>query len=182
MPKSLLACLMLSLLVGCGPAGPETKPTVPVEGKVTYNGKPVANAVVSFSPLKTEKGHYAAMGITNAEGVYSLHTPFGGTTDNPGAVEDDYSVSIIKSKTEGLTPSSSEAPSTENMAKMMSGNQNRNSGSSRPMMGPPRGGSSSSGRMNQNDSEIPVRYALPGESPLKVTVPGGKYDFDLTDK
>jgi hypothetical protein len=69
----LLLFVGLVLLPGCG------KPTVAsVKGKVTCNGKPVAQAVVTFAPVPTgekdvEPGK-AGTGFTDAEGNYVLST------------------------------------------------------------------------------------------------------------
>jgi uncharacterized protein (TIGR03067 family) len=48
------------------------KKLVPVEGKVTLNGKPLANATVEFVPV--DKGGQKATGTTNEEGKYKLKT------------------------------------------------------------------------------------------------------------
>lgn len=63
----LAACLMVGLfpLGGCGPAGPDV---VPVAGRITKGGKPVAFVTVTFWP---ERGR-ASMGRTDADGRYQL--------------------------------------------------------------------------------------------------------------
>lgn len=60
-------------VVGCG--GPEM---APVEGKVSFNGKPVKEAQVTFAPVPTsaedkEPGK-AATGFTDENGRYALST------------------------------------------------------------------------------------------------------------
>src|SRR5687767_15247267 len=61
----LLAVLML-VLVGCGPSGPEI---ASVSGRVTMDGKPLANATVVFIP---ENGRPAGA-TTDADGRYELN-------------------------------------------------------------------------------------------------------------
>ena len=64
----IAACSLLALLpAGCGSGKPKT---YPVAGSVTYNGQPLANAVVTFIP---SSGRPTA-GITNAQGEFTLPT------------------------------------------------------------------------------------------------------------
>ena len=60
----LNACLLL-VITGCGASGPEI---ASVEGKVTMDGQPLANAAVVFVP---ENGRPAGA-RTNAQGEYEL--------------------------------------------------------------------------------------------------------------
>ena len=46
--------------------------TVPVSGSITYNGVPVAGAVVTFSP--TVAGGFAASAVTDGRGNFILTT------------------------------------------------------------------------------------------------------------
>jgi hypothetical protein len=66
---------------------------VPVSGKVTLNGKPLANATVSFQPMAA-KGSVEAgpgsQGKTNAEGGYSLQA----STGRNGALVGEHRVII----------------------------------------------------------------------------------------
>ncbi len=67
--------LAVSLLQGCG--GPGYK-VVPVSGKVTFGGKPMANVNVSFQP-KSEEGASGktgpgSVGLTDAQGIFTLRT------------------------------------------------------------------------------------------------------------
>lgn len=82
------ACLgLLSLLTllaaGCGSSGG----LLPATGTVTYQGKPVENAIVSFMPEAGTMG----TGTTDASGKYEIRT--GG---KPGAAPGKHSVSIMK--------------------------------------------------------------------------------------
>jgi hypothetical protein len=65
----LLSPLALPLLAGCG-----SGKIAPVSGRVTLNGKPLANASVTFAPIgqgKQEPGPSSA-GKTDADGRYKL--------------------------------------------------------------------------------------------------------------
>jgi len=65
-----------------------------VEGTVKHDGSPVEGASVTFTPKSDGKGMIAS-GITDANGVYKLTVVQGGKKDK-GAMEGDYTVSIIK--------------------------------------------------------------------------------------
>src|SRR5687768_10681307 len=80
-------CLcMSSSFAGCGPAGPFV---APVEGTVTYQGKPVPNAKIVFVP--SQRGGMSAIGISDALGKYKL-TTFG---SHDGALLGKHKVSIV---------------------------------------------------------------------------------------
>lgn len=80
-------CLVL-LVAGC--AGGSTKPaTHAVKGTVTFDGKPLEGALVSFLP---EGDHQPANGTTDASGVYTLTT----FTQGDGAMEGSYRVTVTK--------------------------------------------------------------------------------------
>jgi hypothetical protein len=65
MPSALLA----GLVCGCGPKE-EHPETVPVQGKVTYKGKPVPKGTVTFQP---DAGQPSA-GEIQPDGTYQLST------------------------------------------------------------------------------------------------------------
>jgi hypothetical protein len=88
MPRSFcfLAVLLLGVLIGgCGGGARMAA----VNGQVTYKGKPVPNANVSFTPV--EGVGRAATGVTDSNGRYSLGTYL--ATD--GAPVGKYRVHII---------------------------------------------------------------------------------------
>ena len=60
-----------------------------VTGTVTYQGKPVVKAAVSFIPL--EKGTLAAVGVTDGSGKYVLRS----SGESEGAIVGTYQVTII---------------------------------------------------------------------------------------
>jgi len=86
---SLILLTAFGLMVGCGPpAGPTL---YPVSGKVTFEGKAVTPAMVTYSP-DSEKGHVsniAPSGQVDADGNYTLMTE-----DKAGAPKGWYKVMI----------------------------------------------------------------------------------------
>lgn len=89
---ALVATAMIAVVVsGCSR---NAKPTrTPVSGVVSYQGKPVEGATVSFSPIGTG---VIATAITDSSGKYALHT----FEEGDGAVPGDYRVTIAKMITE----------------------------------------------------------------------------------
>ena len=76
------------LFVGCS-GGLETQQ---IEGTVLFEGSPVADALVGFSP---KGGGIPAYGRTDAQGVYKITSAQGGKQD-AGAVPGEYIVTISK--------------------------------------------------------------------------------------
>ena len=60
--------LVLVFALGCGSSG---EPVNFVQGTVTMDGVPLADATVSFSPMAGGTGK-AAVGMTDANGVFKL--------------------------------------------------------------------------------------------------------------
>jgi hypothetical protein len=88
--------------VGCAETGGGDHPdTAPVTGTVTYNGSPVEGATLTFSPAS---GGYAALGLTDASGNFTLKTPWG----SEGAVPGSYKVAISKTAVEGAAAGEAE--------------------------------------------------------------------------
>lgn len=84
----LLPVLLLTLLlVGCN-SGP---PLGEVTGKVTIDGEPVANAMVTFQPIGIGR---PSSGETNEKGEYTLNY----TADLTGALVGKHKVSISTEK------------------------------------------------------------------------------------
>jgi hypothetical protein len=76
------------ILAGCGGKGGP----VPVQGIVTLDGQPVANAQVTFAPEAMD-GHMA-FALTDDDGVFSLTTP----PELKGALPGAYKVLITKAE------------------------------------------------------------------------------------
>jgi hypothetical protein len=89
MRARLLVGLTLVLALGCGTG----KKMAPVSGTVTLNGKPLANATVSFQPIAPPGSIDAGIGSqakTNDKGEFTLMTSTGGN----GAVVGKHRVMI----------------------------------------------------------------------------------------
>jgi hypothetical protein len=89
-------CLALAVLSGgCGQVKETIPELVPVSGTVTYQGKPLADAVVTFFPVDWEEEQtelnkvYRPSGKTNAQGEFELAWGV-----NPGAPPGKYAVCI----------------------------------------------------------------------------------------
>ncbi len=83
----LSSCALCLLVSGCGNPGIGT---IPVEGTVLVDGKPIEGAMVIFHP--EPPGGRAASGKTDANGVYKLTTEINGDGALPGA----YQISVTK--------------------------------------------------------------------------------------
>jgi len=84
-----LACLAVAGIVGCGGQG-----TVPVEGRVTLDGRPLPNATVMLSQLKASApGPFT--GTTDAEGKFTLESA---DKQHSGAAPGEYMVMITTVK------------------------------------------------------------------------------------
>jgi hypothetical protein len=89
-PRLLLLGLPVLLTLGCG----GSKSVAPVSGKVTMDGKAVANATVTFSPIAPPGSIDAGIsstGKTNDAGEYTLTATSGQT----GAQVGKHRVSIV---------------------------------------------------------------------------------------
>lgn len=85
---SLVVLMSLAAVAGCG-TDENLPPTVPVTGKVIYQGKPVKDATVMFFPSDNVEGN-PAIAKTADEGVYQLTTyEFG-----DGAVPGKHTVTV----------------------------------------------------------------------------------------
>ena len=84
--------LLFVAFLGCGPGGLRVEY---VEGIVSLDGNPVAEATVTFLPTKETPPMEMATGITDTEGVYKLSSVTGKAT--AGAVAGEYRVAVTKS-------------------------------------------------------------------------------------
>jgi hypothetical protein len=100
------AALMLGL-AGCGGDQGSDVPLVPALGKVTLDGKPLADANLVFIPIGSTKGG-GGNAKTTAEGSYSVATPLG----EPGLPVGEYKVVISKMELANgaVPPTSSDKP------------------------------------------------------------------------
>jgi len=74
-PYGCLLIVVVSFLLPCGCGGPDYE-LAPVSGRVTLNGKPLADIQVSFQPSHAGKSAPGpgSFGTTDADGRYSLKT------------------------------------------------------------------------------------------------------------
>ncbi|MDR1924922.1 MAG: carboxypeptidase-like regulatory domain-containing protein [Planctomycetaceae bacterium] len=84
----MLFCL--SVINGCGYNG--LRGLVPVEGRVTLNGEPLADATVEFAPAELNGGQHGASGVTDASGRFVLKT----NTESVGIAPGEYKVVVTK--------------------------------------------------------------------------------------
>lgn len=92
MKSSDLAVVLLTaaLTAGCGSAGGHLPKTVPAEGVVTLDGKPVDGAQVVLVP--SGDAQTGAFGTTDASGRFALRA----YQEKPGAIPGDYKVQVSK--------------------------------------------------------------------------------------
>jgi hypothetical protein len=86
-----LPALLLVILAGCGGDGYKV---APVSGQVTLNGKPLAKASVTFSPVASGKNLEpgpSSYGHTDENGRYTLKLM---TNDSSGAVVGKHKVQV----------------------------------------------------------------------------------------
>jgi hypothetical protein len=100
-PRLLGLLLMWSVvsMLGCGSSGPTL---IPVKGRVTLDGKPVADAAVGLIPIE---GGPMASGVTNADGVFDLSTG-----NKSGAVPGKQAVTVTKVEEIGYNKDGSVGP------------------------------------------------------------------------
>lgn len=87
----VVGALLLPLL-GCGSGRDANLPSlVPLSGTVTWGGRPLTGAVITFTPVGATRGT-GSTGRTSPEGKYTLKARGGGA----GAVAGQYKVVISK--------------------------------------------------------------------------------------
>ena len=100
--RGVVCCVAFGLSVaalGCGGAPHQHEflnEAVPVTGKVTVDGKPLARATVTFTPDITSTGGRQALAITKDDGSYELSTAVPGLSleQSKGALPGDYAVTV----------------------------------------------------------------------------------------
>jgi hypothetical protein len=78
------------MLAGCS-SGATISGVAPVSGKVTYQGQPVAGAIIVFNSDSADGR--AAVATSNADGTYELMT-----LDSKGALPGNYTVTVKKTE------------------------------------------------------------------------------------
>ncbi|WP_373650774.1 carboxypeptidase-like regulatory domain-containing protein [Schlesneria sp. DSM 10557] len=99
MKFGLRALILLSLtaVLGCGggPKLPKWPDPVPASGTITFDGKPLVDATVSFTPLEQTQGK-GAVGTTDESGKYELKSLGPDGKPKPGAIPGKYRVSVSR--------------------------------------------------------------------------------------
>lgn len=90
-------CAVILFAVGCGGgvAPPKLADTVPFEGIVTMDGKPLAGATVMFHP-KDAAGFHGAFGTTDESGKYVLESDVGNNKTKKGVIPGKYDVTVSR--------------------------------------------------------------------------------------
>ena len=91
-----------AVAAGCGDSGP---PLVPVSGTVTLNGRPLANATVSFIPQESNKFGRPAQGTTGPLGYYKAMS-----RNRAGAVPGKYQVVVSQTAANEASAVTKEVP------------------------------------------------------------------------
>jgi hypothetical protein len=150
-----VACLVAPLAVGCG----EASKLLPASGTITYQGKPVEGALVTF----LGEGNKLGSGTTDAAGKYTIST-LGKSGATPGknqvaVTKQSGAAGVPKAASGPVTP-----PSPEEMQKMTAEMKKSMSGT-------------------KVEHLLPEKYADPAQSGFTADVQPGKstFDFTLTD-
>jgi predicted small lipoprotein YifL len=94
-----LRCLLPLLLLHATISGCERGPVyLPVNGIVTLDGQPVAEAAISFYPLTP--GGEPSTGVTDAQGKFTLKTAH----DHAGALAGKHQISVFRADMVPLAP------------------------------------------------------------------------------
>jgi hypothetical protein len=104
--RTTLALGLLTCLAGCG--GDSGSAVYPVHGRVLFNGKPVANAQVTFHPVGDVKREtIRPVGKVDEEGNFTL-TSF---KNGDGAAPGEYQVTVVWLLAKPVRPGSDETVS-----------------------------------------------------------------------
>jgi len=91
--RKIVFALLIVVASGCGDSGPRL---VPVSGKVTLDGVPLAHKTIQFIPEAGTPGSGAGA-TSNAEGAYELIATRGGAlVDYKGACPGSYKVVVVE--------------------------------------------------------------------------------------
>jgi hypothetical protein len=82
--------LVFVCLIGCAKSDPRKAGLVPVGGTITYNGSPLDNATIVFTPKDSSK--QGAGGLSDASGKFKLTT----ISDQDGTYTGEYAVYVLK--------------------------------------------------------------------------------------
>jgi hypothetical protein len=150
--------IALLSIVGCGDSGPKEAPVAKAKGIVTYQGKPVSGATVTF--IK-EGANRTGAGVTNSEGRFEIST----YANNDGAIIGDHVVTVIKKTAESTNAAPTQPKTPEEMAAAMAKFK--------------AGQESAAETKKEMAGELPKKYSSPASTSLKAIVSSdsGKNDF-----
>ncbi|HBN79060.1 MAG TPA: hypothetical protein DD473_25245 [Planctomycetaceae bacterium] len=109
LPFSALLLSSLCWAAGCGGGSSDLPDLGQVNGKVTLDGNPLTDALVTFTPVDTESGNTSS-GTTDSTGNYELHY----SGENMGAIPGEHTVTIIVG--EGATPTFPDGVDPDNLS------------------------------------------------------------------
>ncbi|HEV3021571.1 MAG TPA: carboxypeptidase-like regulatory domain-containing protein [Pirellulales bacterium] len=165
---------------GCNPAPKIT--TIAASGTVTYNGKPVEKATVTFFPA--DKGGRQAVGVTGSDGRFMLKTHLGGSTMESGAEANEYKVTVIFKK-EPISPIQGAPPTDpEEIKKKRAEGRAMGAAQAEKSQAEGEAAKRSKGKTLGVDSELPAKYADFDTTPFTATVKAGEkndFPFELKD-
>jgi len=149
------------LIAGCGGIN-DTPSVAKTTGTVTYQGKPVAGASVTFIKEGASRG---GTGTTNAEGRFEIST----FANNDGAIIGDHVVTIVKrAAPAAAAPPASGSTDIADMGKKMQAAYEQQAANAAA-----------------KKDELPARYANPEASGLKAIVSPdaskNDFKFELVD-
>jgi hypothetical protein len=160
----LTLAFSLLMVAGCGDSGPKEAPVAKAKGIVTYQGKAVAGATVTFTK---EGASRTGSGVTNSEGRFEIST----YANNDGAIIGDNVVTVIKKTADASSAPPVQPKTPEEMAKAMEKFS--------------AGQQAAAETKKESGSDIPAKYGSPATSGLKAIVSSdaskNDYKFDLVD-
>lgn len=87
----VLVLVCCAVMPGCGPSGPARLPVHPVSGSLTFQGKPLANALLVLHPkTKDPERPFSARAQTDANGAFKVTT----YDQDDGAPAGEYAVTV----------------------------------------------------------------------------------------
>jgi len=153
--------LAVALVLGCYGCNSSDVSLGIVNGKVTIDGKPLANAIVTFVP---KQGGRAALGTTDPDGNYQLIY-----STRKGALVGTHDVTIqVNPEGVGASTESQEAPSIYDKQ-----------GAGAPEAADAKARSDSRKQQKEAEKLIPEKYRKPGELTAEVKTGSNEINFEL---
>lgn len=91
-PNHLFSFLILVLCLGCGTKDPRAVHLVPGMGRVHYQGEPLTNAIIVFTPVEGGEFTVSASAMSDVAGHFKTTTYLSGDGIHPG----HYIVTVFK--------------------------------------------------------------------------------------